>query len=98
MKHDLTQRAGHIDLARLAAALGQRLATTRKGIEWLEDTGQIKVIDWGDAEIVIATGNGENSEEAEDIRSELRVLLAETAAWRAYYQRMDAGQIRALLR
>jgi single-stranded-DNA-specific exonuclease len=98
LKHDLTQRAGHIDLARLAAALGQRLATTRKGIEWLEDEGQIKVIDWGNGEITIVAGNGEKSDEAEDVRSELRMLLAETAAWRAYYRRMDVAQIRALLK
>jgi single-stranded-DNA-specific exonuclease len=98
LKHDLTQRGGHIDVARLAAALGQRLATTRKGIEWLEDTGQIKVADWGDDEVTIAAGGGDKSDEAEEVRSELRVSLAETAAWRAYYRRMDVGQIRTLIK
>jgi len=98
LKHDLTQRGGRVEVARLAAALGQRLATTRKGIEWLEDTGQIKVSDWGDAEIVIAAGDGQKSSEADEVQSELKVLLVETAAWRAYYRRMDVSQIRSLVR
>ncbi len=98
LKHDLTQRGGRVEVARLAAALGQRLATTRKGIEWLEDAGQIKVSDWGENELLIAAGDGQNSLETDEVQSELKVLLAETAAWRAYYQRMDVGQIRALIR
>ncbi|HZY44254.1 MAG TPA: hypothetical protein VFF70_05825, partial [Anaerolineae bacterium] len=98
LKHDLTQRNGRVEVARLAAALGQRLATTRKGIEWLEDAGQIKVSDWGDSEIIISATGGDKSTEAAEVQSELKVLLAETAAWRAYYRRMDVAQIRALVR
>ncbi len=46
LKHDLNQRDGQVDVARLAAALGQRTITARKGIEWLEASGQIRVTDW----------------------------------------------------
>lgn len=98
LKHDLNRRGGQVAVARLAAALDQRLATTRKGIEWLDAVGQIKVIDWGNDEITIETGENQKSVEADDVRSELKVLLAETAAWRAYYRRMDVAQIRTLLR
>lgn len=96
LKHDLNQRGGHIDVARLAAALGQRLVTTRKGIEWLEGIGVIRVLEWSEDQIVIAKGDGQKSDEADAIKSELHVLLAETAAWRAYYQRMAVEQIKAI--
>ncbi len=98
LKHDLNQRGGRIDIARLAAALGQRLITARKGIEWLEDSGQIRVSEWGEDEIVIAHGDGYTSDEADQVKSDLHLLLAETAAWRAYYRRMSIEQIRSIAR
>jgi single-stranded-DNA-specific exonuclease len=96
LKHDLNRRGGHVDVARLAAALGQRLITARKGIEWLEGFGEIRVLEWSEDQIVIAKGDGQKSDEADAIKSELHVLLAETAAWRAYYQRMAVEQIKAI--
>jgi single-stranded-DNA-specific exonuclease len=96
LKHDLNKRGGHVDVARLAAAWGQRLVTARKGIEWLEDIGEIRVLEWSEDQIVIAKGDGQKSDDADAIKSELHVLLAETAAWRAYYQRMAIEQIKAI--
>jgi single-stranded-DNA-specific exonuclease len=93
LKHDLNRREGHVDVVRLAAALGQRLSTARKGIEWLEAEGEVRVVEWREDHVVIARGDGQKSDEAEAIRSELHVLLSETAAWRAYYRRMTVEQI-----
>ena len=93
LKHDLTQRAGRVDVARLAAALNQRLMTARKGIEWLEATGQLSVLNWDEDELTIASGAGVATNEADEIASELKVLLAETAAWRQYYRRLDRAVI-----
>jgi len=95
LKHDLNRRGGQVTVARLAAALAQRAVTTRKGIEWLEASGQISVISWTDDHIVIAAGTGQKTDESELLRAELKVLLAETAAWRAYYQRMNVEEIRS---
>ncbi|HSD82450.1 MAG TPA: DHHA1 domain-containing protein, partial [Anaerolineae bacterium] len=92
LKHDITQREGHVNLPRLAAALNQRLITTRKGIEWLEAAGQIAVLDWSKEQLTIALG-GQASTEADELASELKVLLAETAAWRQYYRRLKAELI-----
>ena len=97
LKHDLNQRGGHVDIARLSAALGQRLITARKGIEWIEAGGQIQVSEWGEDEIVIARGDGRKSDEADQVKSELHLLLAETAAWRAYYRRMSVEQIQSMV-
>lgn len=95
LKHDLNRRGGQVAVARLAAALGQRAITTRKGIEWLEASGQISVISWTDDHLVIAAGNGQKTDESELLRAELKALLAETAAWRAYYQRLNVEEIRS---
>jgi single-stranded-DNA-specific exonuclease len=94
LKHDLTQRAGRVDVARLAAALNQRLITARKGIEWLEAAGQLRVTNWNEDELTMALGDGAAAAEANEIASELKVLLAETAAWRQYYRRLDSAVIR----
>jgi single-stranded-DNA-specific exonuclease len=87
LKHDITQRGGRVNVPRLAAALNQRLITARKGIEWLEAAGQINVREWSDEHLIVELG-GQSSDEADELASELRVLLAETAAWRQYYRRL----------
>ena len=97
LKHDIARREGRVDLHRLAAALGQRLVTTRTGIEWLEATQQIQVLDWSEAHLTIALGSGQPMEETTDLESALKVLLAETAAWRQYYRRLNVEQILAVV-
>jgi single-stranded-DNA-specific exonuclease len=100
LKHDITQRSGRVDLQRLAAALNQRLITARKGIEWLEETGQMRVLEWSEEQLTVSLTDhqGAASEEATALASELKVLLAETAAWRQYYRRLNADQIREAAR
>jgi len=92
LKHDLRQRQGQVYLPALASACGQRLATVRKGIEWLAARGQIVVVKWEGDDLVIASGNGEK-QVTPDLETELRVLLSETAAYRAYFRRADAQQL-----
>ena len=92
LKHDMTQRSGRVNLPRLAAALNQRLITARKGIEWLEAAGQISVRDWSEEHLTVELG-GQASDEADELASELKVLLAETAAWRQYYRRLKVDLI-----
>ena len=92
LKHDITQRGGRVTVPRLAAALNQRLITARQGIEWLEAAGQISVREWSDEHLTVELG-GHASDEADELASELRVLLAETAAWRQYYRRLKVDPI-----
>jgi single-stranded-DNA-specific exonuclease len=92
LKHDLSQRQGQVYLPALAAACGQRLATVRKGIEWLAARGQIVIEKWEGDDVVIAWGNGEK-QVAPDLETELRVLLSETAAYRVYFQRADPKRL-----
>jgi single-stranded-DNA-specific exonuclease len=92
LKHDLRQRQGQVYLPALASACGQRLATVRKGIEWLAARGQIVIQTWDGDNVTIAMGNGEK-QVTPDLETELRVLLSETAAYRAYFRRADAKQL-----
>jgi single-stranded-DNA-specific exonuclease len=92
LKHDIAQRSGRVAVPRLAAALNQRLITARKGIEWLEAAGQISVREWSDEHVTVELG-GNSSAEADELASELKVLLAETAAWRQYYRRLKVELI-----
>lgn len=89
LKHDLRQRQGQVYIPALAAACGQRLATVRKGIEWLAARGQIVIQTWEGDDLAIAPGNGEK-QVTPDLETELCVLLSETAAFRAYFQRAEA--------
>ena len=95
LKHDLRHRQGQVYLPALASACGQRLATTRRGIEWLAARGQIVIQTWDGDDVTIAPGNGEKQrpQVAPDLETELRVLLSETAAYRAYFGRADARQL-----
>jgi hypothetical protein len=72
--------------------LNQRLITTRKGIEWLEAAGQIAVLDWSEEQLTVDMG-GQATTEADELASELKVLLAETAAWRQHYRRLKVELI-----
>jgi hypothetical protein len=92
LKHDLRQRQGQVYLPALAAACGQRLATVRKGIEWLAARGQILIQTWEGDDLTVAPGDGERQATPE-LETELCVLLSETAAYRAYFRRADALQL-----
>jgi single-stranded-DNA-specific exonuclease len=97
LKYDLGRREGRVDVSRLASAAGQRPATVRKGIEWLAAKGQIAILDKdGDAlriSLPDHTDNAAHDAPLEDIELQLRGLLAETAAYRAYYRHADVQNL-----
>jgi hypothetical protein len=97
LKHDIEQRGGRVNVPRLAAALNQRLITARKGLEWLEAAGQISVREWGEEHVIVEL-DGQRSDEVDELASELKVLLAETAAWRQYYRRLKVDLIADIAR
>ncbi|MBN1888639.1 MAG: single-stranded-DNA-specific exonuclease RecJ [Thermoflexales bacterium] len=102
LKYDLTHRGGQVCLPALAAASGQRLATVRKGIEWLAARGQIAIAAWdGDELHIVAAGGAEDQGAGTreggigPLESDLRTLLAETAAYRAYFCRATLSRLLA---
>jgi single-stranded-DNA-specific exonuclease len=95
LKYDLTHREGRVCLPALASACGQRLATVRKGVEWLAAHGQIEIATWDGDELCILAASGAEDQESEVglLESDLRALLAETAAYRAYFRRATLSQL-----
>jgi single-stranded-DNA-specific exonuclease len=85
VKHTLSRRSGQVELAKLAATLGQREATVLAGLDWLAAAGQVQ---WHLNElgiITLTTGTGVSGDrQAVDTR--LQQLLQETRAYRNYYR------------
>ena len=94
LKYDLRARGGRCRVAALAAALGHRERTVRQGIEWLAARGQITIIDENNHTLLLDFAHRRPADDADSVYQELQSLLAETAAYRAFFRRTD---VRALL-
>ena len=89
VKYDLNVRGGRCRIADLAAAMGHREQTVRKGVEWLVARGQIVVINEEDGVLLLDRANRPVEGRAEDLYRQLRVLLDETGAYRSFFRRAD---------
>lgn len=89
VKHALSRQGGRTRLSALAAATAQREATVRLGLAWLAARGHV-VLEMVDDEIQLAPADGEASADLAEITGQLKALLQETAAYRAYFARADA--------
>lgn len=89
VKHVLSAYDGRLGWGRLAAAMSHRVETVQAGLRWLIARGQVSVVTEED-EAIIVEGGGQSDEEAERAaKFELRDLLRETAAYRAYFRQAD---------
>jgi single-stranded-DNA-specific exonuclease len=91
VKYALREYDGEVDLHKLAGASGQREVTVRRGLEYMAACGQINVA-WPDAETVrLLRGDPQTAgrERIEQIQDELCALLAETEAFRAYFEKQQ---------
>jgi single-stranded-DNA-specific exonuclease len=93
LKHALKASQGHASLSALAAATAQRRATVRLGLDWLAARGHIRVVSEDVNEIVIAAGDGIRGEDLAEREAQLKAALAETAAYRAYFQKADKDSL-----
>jgi single-stranded-DNA-specific exonuclease len=90
VKYALRAYGGEVTAAQLAAATGQREFTVRLGLDWLAARGQIAV-EWLDGERArLREGDGAADESAlGPLQDSLAALLAEAAAFRAYFRRAN---------
>jgi DNA-binding transcriptional regulator YhcF (GntR family) len=96
VKFALNAKAGRASLPDLAAATAHREATVQKGLAWLEASGHIRVAKQQGGEVLLSPGQGVATAERGKIEEQLRALLAETSAFRAYFARAEAeGLIQA---
>jgi hypothetical protein len=83
-----------VDPEQLAAATAQRVSTVRAGLDWLAARGQIEILELATDDWHLAAGKGApDAAQAESARARLELLLAETAAYRAYFLHAPASAL-----
>ena len=85
-KFALRTKKGEIDLAVVAAATAQRQNTVRMGLLWLEAKGLITIARREEGIFWLETGMGGEDESLAEITRELKSMLEESAAYRAYFK------------
>jgi len=86
VKYALRERRGQLQLSTVAALLGHRAATVRKGIEWLVAKGQVRLVGESEDAIILMRDSGEVRPDLGVVQAQLAALLEETAAYRDYYR------------
>ena len=89
VKYALTNKAGEVELPGLAAALGQRVTTTRLGLDWLVAQGKVTIYVEEDDLLVLQACRQPPSAESNTVEAMLASALAETAAYRRFFR--EAG-------
>ncbi len=93
VKHALSVRGGRVRVAELAAATAAREGTARQGLLWLAARGHIaQALEDGD-EVGLIPGDGISRAELARASARLEALLAETAAYRAYFATADKERL-----
>lgn len=84
---------GKLSVVQLAGATGQREVAIRRGLEWLAAKGQVTV-KWLDGDHAQVTAGGVYDEPAiELLQDAIRAILAEAAAYRAYFRQANLAPI-----
>jgi single-stranded-DNA-specific exonuclease len=93
VKFAMNKRGGSVTLAELAAATAQREATVRLGLEWLAAGGYFGFsIEEQQLKLTAQTGPA-NPYLQQELFTAIKGLLAETAAYRAFFTRADCATI-----
>lgn len=93
VRYSLAQREGHTSLAALASATAQREITILKGLDWLTASGHIGFELGVDGEITLTPGGVVDMQAKPVLEGDIKILLSETAAYRSYFRRVEAGEI-----
>lgn len=93
IKHALRSSDGRVSVSALAAATAQREATVRVGVAWLASGGQIAILGEGGNELKLAAGDQKASADLKEVATQLKMLLGETVAYRAHFDRAPAESL-----
>ena len=92
-KYALEHTGGEVDMARLAGGCAQRESTVKVGLKWLVGRGLLRA-EWGEGSLVRLSEPGQSQPELERTSfQQVKTLLDETAAYRAYFQSAEAGSL-----
>jgi single-stranded-DNA-specific exonuclease len=86
IKKRLHDSQGMINLSSLAAATAQRVQTMVTALDWLEDHGIVTLISRDNDAVKLIEGTGKGKPASMASSSRLNTQLAESAAFRRYYQ------------
>ena len=86
VKFALRSKSGKVDLNIFAAATAQPMATVRMGLLWMEAKGYIQVLRREQDNFYLSSGSGTKGSDVAEIIAELEAMLAETSAYRIYFQ------------
>jgi len=93
VKYVLTHMEGEVDLAELAAVLSHRITTARLGINWLVAQGKLTTEVDEDELLFLRPAQGPPTEAANIIEEALKSALAETAAYRRFFQQASLASL-----
>ncbi len=93
VKHALNRGGGRARISELAAALAAREATVRQGLGWLAGRGHIAIAGQEEDLVSLTPDDGLARPESADAAARLEALLAETAAYRAYFVTADKDRL-----
>jgi single-stranded-DNA-specific exonuclease len=85
-RYALSRPERRATLSRLAAATAQRELTVLRGLEWLAAQGRLSLRQEA-GELILAPGGTADLKAADQLLEQIRDLLDETRAYRAYYRR-----------
>lgn len=89
IKFSIKTKHGKLNLTELAAAMAHKEITVMKGIDWLSVKGYISRSTFGGDEIKFSNKDRRVSTETSMITDQLKMLLEETAAFRAFFNKTD---------
>ena len=93
-KHVLNTRGGQVELAELAAVTAQRESAVHLGLLWFAARGDLGVKVHSDDLVELSPHNEQKTPLASVHLERLRLVLAESAAYRAYWQRAAPDQLK----
>jgi single-stranded-DNA-specific exonuclease len=94
LKYAVSHRSGKVSHSELETATAQRAVTVRKGLEWLVAQGEYALKTEKEGELTIIKGSfPKDTAEAARLWAEIKALLAETTAYRVYFQRAEKGSL-----
>jgi single-stranded-DNA-specific exonuclease len=85
-RYAIEKKGGEAEIARLAAATGQRETAVRLGLKWMEQRGMARVTTSEGGRIHLQAEKGQVRPEAETTLAQLKKLIEETNAYRKYFR------------
>jgi hypothetical protein len=95
VKYALSARKGRIDAAEIAAVVGHREVTVKRGLALLEAQGLFRTVSAEHLVLYAEAGGSRDGERAATLRGAVLEALQETAAYRRFFLRGDKDRVLA---